>query len=182
MAIDPTRSEERIIDAAVVALTEDPDASLSKIALKAGVGRATLHRHFATREILVEAVISRCVSGTTAAMRLANSESLAGLERLARLLEVIIPRADRFKFITTYAQTSEAMAESCEEELKIFESLVEALREEGLIRESIPASWAAATVSNLMWQAWYEVGVGNIGKNQAAELVLDTLLQGIGKA
>ena len=52
----------------------------------------------------------------------------------------IIPQADRLKFIWTDAQTSEAIAESYEDERRILDSLVDAPRDEGLVRESIPVS------------------------------------------
>jgi AcrR family transcriptional regulator len=50
---DAQRNREAILAAALEALTESPDASLNAIAKRAGVGNATLYRHFATREELV---------------------------------------------------------------------------------------------------------------------------------
>jgi len=47
------RNRERILDVAHVALTASADASLNSIAKQAGVGIATLYRHFPTREALV---------------------------------------------------------------------------------------------------------------------------------
>ena len=45
----------RIIEAAVELLDRQPGASIEQIAAAAGVGRATVYRHFATRTELVEA-------------------------------------------------------------------------------------------------------------------------------
>ncbi len=47
------RNRERILDVAHAALTASADASLNSIAKQAGVGIATLYRHFPTREALV---------------------------------------------------------------------------------------------------------------------------------
>ncbi|GAA1654810.1 TetR/AcrR family transcriptional regulator [Actinoplanes couchii] len=57
MRSDARRNYERILAAASaeVAVT-GADASLEKIARDAGVGSATLHRHFPTRQALLEAV------------------------------------------------------------------------------------------------------------------------------
>ncbi|SDS97077.1 TetR/AcrR family transcriptional regulator [Actinoplanes derwentensis] len=57
MRSDARRNYERIlvVASAEVALT-GADASLEKIARDAGVGSATLHRHFPTRQALLEAV------------------------------------------------------------------------------------------------------------------------------
>ena len=53
---DARRNRDAIVAAALEALTESPDASLNAIAKRAGVGNATLYRHFQTREELVLAV------------------------------------------------------------------------------------------------------------------------------
>ena len=50
---DARRNHEAILEAALEALTESPDASLNGIARRAGVANATLYRHFPTREELV---------------------------------------------------------------------------------------------------------------------------------
>jgi AcrR family transcriptional regulator len=53
---DARRNRDAIEAAALEALSESPDASLNAIAKRAGVGNATLYRHFQTREELVLAV------------------------------------------------------------------------------------------------------------------------------
>jgi AcrR family transcriptional regulator len=56
---DARRNRDAILAAALVALTESPDASLNAIAKRAGVANATLYRHFPTREELVLATYQR---------------------------------------------------------------------------------------------------------------------------
>ena len=54
---DARRNHDRILAVAVAAIAEHgADASLEEIARRAGVGSATLHRHFPTRQALLEAV------------------------------------------------------------------------------------------------------------------------------
>jgi AcrR family transcriptional regulator len=59
---DARRNRDAIVAAAVEALTESPDASLNAIAKRAGVGNATVYRHFQTREELVLAVYEQEVN------------------------------------------------------------------------------------------------------------------------
>jgi AcrR family transcriptional regulator len=57
---DAARNRQRLIDAAGEVLREQGlDAPLDEIARRAGVGNATLYRHFPTRERLYEAVFAR---------------------------------------------------------------------------------------------------------------------------
>jgi AcrR family transcriptional regulator len=56
---DARRNRDAILAAALVALTESPEASLNAIAKRAGVANATLYRHFPTREELVLATYQR---------------------------------------------------------------------------------------------------------------------------
>jgi serine phosphatase RsbU (regulator of sigma subunit) len=53
---DAALNRAKIIDAARRALAEDEDSSIRAIAIKAGLGRGTVHRHFPTREQLMDAV------------------------------------------------------------------------------------------------------------------------------
>ncbi|MFJ3717899.1 TetR/AcrR family transcriptional regulator [Streptomyces sp. NPDC090057] len=53
---DARRNRERILEAAVRAFSDKgPDVAIDTIAKTAGVGSATLYRHFPTREALIEA-------------------------------------------------------------------------------------------------------------------------------
>lgn len=57
MRADARRNRDRILAAAGTAIAEHgAEASLEEIARHAGVGSATLHRHFPSRQALLEAV------------------------------------------------------------------------------------------------------------------------------
>ncbi|WP_433427956.1 TetR/AcrR family transcriptional regulator [Nonomuraea sp. CA-141351] len=68
MRADARRNYERILAAATSAIAQDgADASLEEIARRAGVGSATLHRHFPSRQRLLEAVFRGKVEALCAA-------------------------------------------------------------------------------------------------------------------
>lgn len=87
---DARRNRDAIVAAALEALTESPDASLNAIAKRAGVGNATLYRHFETREELVLAVYQQEVRNLVLSADLLLEEQApidalrSWVERLAR--------------------------------------------------------------------------------------------------
>lgn len=83
---DARRNRDAIVVAGLEALTESPDASLNAIAKRAGVGNATLYRHFQTREDLVLAVYQHEVLGLVESADLLL-EAHAPLDALRRWVE-----------------------------------------------------------------------------------------------
>lgn len=54
--IDAARSKRRILDAAAEAFAEDPALGMAAVAARAGVARATVHRHYPSRGHLIGAL------------------------------------------------------------------------------------------------------------------------------
>lgn len=71
--IDARRNYEHIVDVAAEVLADDPAATLQDIAQAVGLHRATLHRHFRSREDLMDALRRR-----------ASKRLLAGLDEVER--------------------------------------------------------------------------------------------------
>jgi AcrR family transcriptional regulator len=80
---DAQRNYDRIVTAAADAIAHDgADASLEDIARRAGVGSATLHRHFPNRAALLEAVFHERIENVCGRAR----ELTAGDDPYAALL------------------------------------------------------------------------------------------------
>src|SRR6266851_8366281 len=77
---DARRNIAAILDAAVLSLARDPDASVGDIAQAAGVGRVTLYGHFRSRADLIDAVLARTLEHADA---LLDAADLAGDPRVA---------------------------------------------------------------------------------------------------
>ena len=97
---DGRRNRERLLAAAETVIARDgADASLEEIARRAGVGSATLHRHFPGRRALLDAVF--------------HSGVVQLCDRAAELAETVAPRAALATWLeelTVYSATSRGLA------------------------------------------------------------------------
>ena len=171
---------EAIVDAAIDTFARNPGASLAEVAARAGVGRASLHRHFPSRDDLVTAITRQCMDEIGAATAEALKDARSAHERLSRMLEAVIPLGDRYHFLAAEAFHDESLRTRYEEELAWLARLVDELKEEGVIATDVPRSWAVANIDAQVWLAWSEVAAGNLAPAHAAQLAFRTLLEGVG--
>ena len=87
---------------------------MSEIAVQAGVGRATLHRHFRTREDLVSAIGIRCIEEMNVAVRSEQAVSKGAVDRLRSALRAVIPLGDRYSFLGSIVSNDSMLLESYE--------------------------------------------------------------------
>ena len=171
---------QAILDAAIDTFARNPGASLSEIATRAGVGRASLHRHFASRADLIAAASQQCMDEIDAATAAALKDAHTARERLSRMLEAVVPLGDRYHFLVSETADDESVRKRYEEELDWLARLVDDLKAEGVIAADAPSSWAVANIDAQVWLAWSEVAAGRLAPAHAADLALRTLLEGLG--
>ncbi|SEQ92803.1 transcriptional regulator, TetR family [Lentzea xinjiangensis] len=87
---DAERNVARILEAAKVVLAEDPTASLERIADEAGLARATVHRRFASRKALLEALVAQLNEQYLRALHEAKVDSAPPLIALHRVTELVM--------------------------------------------------------------------------------------------
>jgi AcrR family transcriptional regulator len=94
---DARRNVEAILEAARAALAEDPTTSMGAIARRAGVHRATVHRHFAAREDLVRALHARAAEACLAAVEEARLGATGPRDAVHRLTRAWVEIADHYR-------------------------------------------------------------------------------------
>ena len=179
-ALRPT-TKEAIVDAAIGALGHDRGASFDEIALRAGVGRATIYRHFPTREDLLTAITSQALDEMEAAVETAVGDAESAAETLLRMLEAIIPLGDRYHFLSMEPIEDDEMHQRYEEQNAWTTELVNELKAEGVVDENIPTGWVVVNIDAQIWLAWSEIASGHLAAAGAANLAYTTLLKGVGK-
>ena len=171
---------EAIVDAAIDTFARNPGASLAEVAARAGVGRASLHRHFPSRNDLITDITRQCMDEIDTASAKALEGARSAQERLLKMLEAVIPLGDRYHFLSAEAFHDEGLRTRYEEELDWLARLVDDLKAEGVIAADVPRSWAVANIDAQVWLAWSEVAAGKLAPAHAADLALRTLLEGLG--
>ena len=179
-AIRPA-TRDAIVDAAIDVLGRDRSATFDEIALRAGVGRATVYRQFATREDLVSAITHQALNEMETAVASAVSGVESAAEILQCMLKAVIPLGDRYHFLSMEPFEDEAMRQRYADQNAWTEELVKALKAEGVVVENIPTGWAVANIDAQIWLAWSEVACGNLAAADAADLAYTTLLNGLSR-
>jgi AcrR family transcriptional regulator len=88
---DARRNRDKIVAAGRELILElGPDAPFDQIAARAGVGNATLYRHFATREDLVRSVVVDDMNGVREEAAAALAEETTAWTALRRFCEAVM--------------------------------------------------------------------------------------------
>lgn len=159
MRSDASRNRTVILDAARELIAEPGELKLSAVAKRAGVGQATLYRHFATRDELVRALYAHEIDELVTAARqlLECHPPLEALEswfgRLAAYAQVkrgVIDAVDSSVWADISAHTHDRLGQA-------LNALLDAGSRAGVLRHDIDArdvillSWFLAHVNAEEW-------------------------------
>jgi AcrR family transcriptional regulator len=103
MRADAERSTARILEAAETVLADDPNASLERIGDAAGVARATVHRRFASRQALLEALSERLNDRYLQVIEQARVKTAPPVIALHRVSEIVFELKASHRFTITLA-------------------------------------------------------------------------------
>jgi AcrR family transcriptional regulator len=175
---DATRNREQLLAAATrVIVSADGTPSMRAIAAEAGVGIATLYRHFPTREALVEAVyrdqVARLVGG--ARELLAELPPAAALRRWMDLFGDWIATKNGMldTLLAMIGSGAIAHAQTSTELLAAITEILDAGRAAGDLRQDVTAEDIAANLLGIFT-------VAQPPEHQArADRLLDILMDGL---
>jgi AcrR family transcriptional regulator len=181
---DAERSVAAILDAALEALASDPDSSMSEIARRAGVVRATVYVHFPTRESLLDAVMEHAVADVAEATRAAEPQRGEPREALERVLRATWQELDRFQALLTINMTRLSPEELHRRHLPVLEHLaplIERGQEQGVFRSDLPVAWHLAVIRAVVHAASNEIQGGRLAESDAEAAMLSTAIAAISK-
>jgi AcrR family transcriptional regulator len=164
--VDARRNLEAIIDAAVPLLCEAPRASMQQIAA------AAVHRHFPSRDDLLEELRQRAFTASSEALnrvRSAPSDDPGETLRLATV--VLLQVGDAFRL---YRYTTWRSADADGPALQIgrgLSELVTAAQQAGRVRSDLPAVQLVAALGGLIWAVLPQVADETLTLDGAAAMI-----------
>ncbi|MGJ8662416.1 MAG: TetR/AcrR family transcriptional regulator [Marinicella sp.] len=173
-------TEAAIIEAAFELLNQNPKASLAQIAAHAGVGRATLHRHFSGRDDLIKTMAIQAINETEVAADSASQHSDSYSDALERIFKAIIPLGNRHWFLAQeQGQNDEKISRKIKQQNQTLYKVVNHAKNEGLFNPHIPSSWIMQTYDHMIHAAWVMIRTEQSTVAQATELAWNTLINGL---
>lgn len=175
------KSERAVLEAAGKVLATNPGASLARIAEEAEVGRATLYRHFSSREGLIRALAIESMREIDEATADIESRATSARHALELVFEAVIPMGERYHFLTREAglfEDAEFLREF-DRQTREMRELIEAAKAEGSIVAHVPTAWVVAAIDGLINVAWETVDAGSVAPNDACGLAFRTLMDGL---
>ena len=175
------QSEEAIIKAGIETLLVNPSAGMTEIADAAGIGRATLYRHFETRELLIRALALRCYEEVDQALE--PYSHLEGKAVIEKIIDILMPIADRFRFLGSlwaYVDQDEEVRRVERQTQKEMCVLFDHAKQIGEIDPSLPTSWLLLFFDSTLMAGWEMVEANDATPENAAKYVKRSFFSGCG--
>ena len=181
-------TREQILTTALRVLNADAGASLATVAEAAGVGRATLHRHFASRQELLHESCRRSLErydtsrrARGAADAAAGSDPAAHRAALGDLVARYVADAADFSFVLTHPEmeADPDLAAQVHAIVARETAFLASAQRCGVLRDDVPAAWLNHVLFGLTIAANDARRYGDVAPSELAELTLRTYLDGV---
>lgn len=172
---DARRNIEAILDAAGRLLAATPTASMQEIAAAAGVHRATVHRHFASKEALLRAVREHALDAFIALLEEYSDLDAPPDVVLRQVTEAVLRHADRYRtyrYTPSFDDLSEARAGRFS---AASEGVLGAALRSGAVRTDLSPPELLTAWGGLILVSAPHIAAGRWSLDQATDFVLRVL-------
>jgi TetR/AcrR family transcriptional repressor of mexCD-oprJ operon len=181
---DAARNLDRIVEVAARLLGDDPHVGMAAVAAAADVSRATVYRHFPTREALIAAIRSQAFEHGEQAVADCRLEEGSASEALRRLVAAWLDIAERYAFAQLVGQPGTGLGDE-DRELRrarfgepLF-ALIARGQAAGEFTPAISPEWGARVFGAVVLAGARAVGEGALARADAVDTVFNTLTKGL---
>jgi len=177
---DAARNVHRIVEMAARLLGEDANVGMAEVAAAAGVSRATVYRHFPTREALVAAIQAQAVGQSEQALLECRLDEGCATDALRRLCTAWLDVAERYALAevgpTTDAETLAHRRRVLGDPLR---TLIERGKLAGEFSPALSTEWCVRSFGALLLAGARGVADGTLTRDEAPDLVFRSLHEGL---
>jgi TetR/AcrR family transcriptional regulator, mexCD-oprJ operon repressor len=174
------RTRAAILEAAARVLGRRPDAAMADIADEAGVGRATLYRHFPTRDSLLQGAQEAAIAELTEGIEAANLGDLSVERAIARLISVFMRTGAKYAAFITQDEDHPDSVDKQRVMQPVRDVFDRGVRD-GVLRADPPADVLFEMFSALVERALWLTVSGTVTPEAATDAVVDLFLDGARK-
>ncbi|MFD3947256.1 TetR/AcrR family transcriptional regulator [Streptomyces sp. NPDC058579] len=175
-----TVDRAQVLLAAAALLSRKSTATMDEVARAAGIGRATLHRHFAGRDALVRALEAMGIEEFEAALDAARLDEGPADQAVRRLVAEIEPNAQLMAFLVTENQLFEG--DQINEGWSRLDARVSDLfrrgQEEGTFRIDLSPAWLTEALYGLASSCAWAVMDGRVAAKDFQFMITELMLGG----
>ncbi|WP_418955219.1 TetR/AcrR family transcriptional regulator [Streptomyces tritici] len=177
---DAERSVRVILEAAERVLAEEPGASMEQIAAAAGVARTTIHRRFANRQALVDALASSAARQLAEAVDDGRPDTAPPLVAMHRITANVLQVKSAWTFALELPADPDSEAARLHEDIdRRCIAVLKRAQDEKLIDEAADLDWVRRVYYALLGESLHGDTDGGDPDTLAARII-DTLLHGAG--
>ncbi|MET7640503.1 TetR/AcrR family transcriptional regulator [Streptomyces sp. NPDC005438] len=174
------RDEDQLLTTIAEHLARRPTASMDQVARSAGISRATLHRQFANRDVLVRRLEQLALRRLGSVLETARIDEGPADQAVRRVVDQVQPHASLLAFLFTENQLfePEAVHQGWQALDDRFVELFRRGQHEGVFRVDLTAVWLTEALYALVTGCAWAVLEGRVAGRDAQWMVTTLLLDG----
>ncbi|MER6624018.1 MULTISPECIES: TetR/AcrR family transcriptional regulator [unclassified Streptomyces] len=177
---DAERSVRAILESAERVLAEEPGASMEQIAAAAGVARTTIHRRFANRQALIEALASSAARQLARAVDDGRPDTAPPLVAMHRITANVLQVKSAWAFALELPADPDSEAAALHQDIaRRCIAVLERAQADKLIDEAADLDWVRRVYYALIGESLHG-NTDGADPDTLATRIIDTLLHGAG--